>query len=385
MKILVVTHDSNFSGGANRSLYMVLTHLKDKYNVDIEVLLPKKHGQLNDKLDEAGIPWISYPYFGVISGIRNDGKDILRYAKVYVGYVIEHILAKFLGKKLKHNNYDLVYTNTRLPIVGAKIAKVLDIPHICHVREFGTVKPLWGFWNYKDVYNMSSKIILISHALYDKFAEHVPKDKLVAIHNGIDSPLGLSRAQKKDKEHFDLILTGRLVPDKGHKDAINAIELLKNKGYENIRLHIVGSSPARTHIDWYAGEIKNIVKEKGLEKQVIFHGEVNDMITLRQNMDIELMCAICETFGRVTVEGMRSGLLVIGSNTGGTTEIITDGVTGILYDQGNEYELASKIEKVYLDRAYMNKIAEQGYKYSQLNFTPEKNVKEIYEVLRSTL
>lgn len=144
MKILVVTHDSNFSGGANRSLLMVLTRLKKEYGVEIEVLLPKKKGKLNDKLTENNIPWFSHTYFGVVSGIRKDGKDILRYAKIYIGYFLEHILAIRLSKKLKNKNFDLVYTNTRLPIVGAKIAKRLKIPHICHVREFGTVKPLWG-------------------------------------------------------------------------------------------------------------------------------------------------------------------------------------------------------------------------------------------------
>ncbi|MEH7293562.1 glycosyltransferase family 4 protein [Priestia megaterium] len=382
MKILVVTHDSNFSGGANRSLYTVLTKLKSEYNVEIEVLLPKKTGQLNEKLDEANIPWFSHKYFGVISGIRNDGKDILRYGKVYVGYFIEHWLSVFLKKKLTHKNYDLVYTNTRLPIVGAKIAKSLGIPHVCHVREFGTVKPLWGFWDHQRIYDLSDKVILISHALQKKFEEYVPTDRLVTIHNGIDSPLGLPKAKKQELT-FDLLLTGRLVPDKGHKDAILAMELLKNKGYSDIRLHIVGSSPARTHISWYATEIKKMVEEKSLQNEIVFHGEVNDMVSLRSIMDGELMCAICETFGRVTVEGMRSGLLVIGSNTGGTPEIISDEKTGLLYNQGDYRDLASKIERVYLDREYMDKISEQGYKYSQINYTPDKNVEEIYSVFQN--
>lgn len=384
MKILVVTHDSNFSGGANRSLYTVLTKLKSQYNVEIDVLLPKKTGQLNEKLDEAKIPWFSHTYFGVISGIRNDGKDILRYGKVYVGYFIEHWLSVLLKKKLEHKNYDLVYTNTRLPIVGAKIAKSLGIPHVCHVREFGTVKPLWGFWDHQRIYDLSDKVILISHALQKKFEEYVPADKLVTIHNGIDSPLGLPKA-KKEEMTFDLLLTGRLVPDKGHKDAIQAMQILKNKGYSDIRLHIAGGSPTRTHIAWYEEQILKMVQDAGLEKEVTFLGEVQDMLSTRSRMDIELMCAICETFGRVTVEGMRSHLLVIGTNTGGTPEIIQDEKTGLLYEQGNPRDLAGKIEKVYKDRAYMKELTDAGYFHSQSNFTAEKNVTEIFHVFRSIL
>lgn len=384
MKILVVAHESNFTGGANRSLMMVIEKLKKMYNVEVEVLLPNKEGEFNTKLDKLGIKWYYYfPYFGVISSIRNDGKDFLRVLKVYVGYVIEHFLGIFAAHKLKNEKYDLVYTNTRLPIVGAKIAKKLHIPHICHVREFGAEKPLWGFWRYKDIYKMSDKIICISNSLADKFKEYVPDDKIVTIHNGIDSPLNLKcDFERKNKGTFDLILTGRIVPDKGQDEAINAMRVLKSKGYDNIILHIVGSSPQRTHISWYDEKIKEMVKKYNLENNVIFHGEVREMVKIREKMDVELMCAIRETFGRVTVEGMRSGLLVIGSNTGGTLEIIKDGFNGLLYEQGNYKDLASKIEKVYKDNNLYKKICKNGYNFSQNHFTPDENVKKIYDVMK---
>lgn len=385
MKILVVAHDSNFSGGANRSLFMVLSKLKREYNVDIDVLLPSKKGELNKKLTEEGIKWFSYKYFGVVSGIRHDGKDILRYIKIYIGYFIEHFLSIYLSHKLKKEKYELVYTNTRLPIVGAKIAKRLNIPHICHVREFGTVKPLWGWWRHKDIYKMSSKIICISQALANTFTEKVPSDKIVTIYNGIDSPLKLKKGYNSKSKVLNLILVGRLVPDKGQEEAIKAINILVKKNIKNIKLHIVGSSPKRTHISWYAERLEKMVKELSLEEYVEFHGEVKKMTELREKMDVELMCAICETFGRVTVEGMRSGLLVIGTNTGATPEIIENEKTGILYEQGNEYSLAEKIEKVYNNREHYMKIVEQGYKFSQVNYTPEKNVKEIYKIMKETV
>lgn len=387
MKMLVVAHDSNFSGGANRSLFMVITQLIEEYNVEVKVLLPKKNGELNNKLDEENIEWISYPYFGVVSGIRNDGKDILRYLKVYIGFLLEWILAFIVNKKLSNEHFDIVYTNTRLPIVGAEIAKKRNIPHVCHVREFGTSKPLWGFWDYKKIYKKSDKIILISHALYAKFKEHVPENKLVTIHNGINSPLDLkynsilNNENTKSGELFNLIIVGRLVPDKGHDDAIKALKILKDKGYSNIRLHIVGSTPARTRISWYKKKLEEQVSESNLNEEIIYHGEVKDMISLRSKMNVELMCALKETFGRVTVEGMRSGLVVIGANTGGTVEIIDDEVTGLLYEQGRPVDLAEKIEKVYLDTTFASKIAKQGYEFSQNNFTAEKNVSEIYQVL----
>ncbi len=382
MKILVVAHESEFTGGANRSLMMVIEKLKKQYNAEIEVLLPKSTGGFNNQLDELNIKWhYIAPYFGVISSIRNDGKDILRFGKVYIGYIIEDIISRFAVNRFKNKNYDLVYTNTRLTIVGAKIAKELKIPHVCHAREFGAEKPLWGFWDYKDVYNMSDKIICISEALKSRFEEYTASDKLVTIHNGIDSPLNLEcDYDKSEKNTFDMILTGRIVPDKGQDEAIKAMNILMKKGYRDIKLHIVGSSPKRTHIKWYETQIKDLVKEYGLKENIFFHGEIQDMVAMRKNMNVELMCAIRETFGRVTVEGMRSGLAVIGSNTGGTLEIISNNENGILYNQGSPDDLADKIEMLYLDRDMLKRIAKNGYDFSQNHFTPENNVKEIYNV-----
>ena len=232
MKILVIAHDSRVTGGANRSLFMILKGLKNKYNAEIEVLVPYRKGKLNEELESIGIKWhYFFPYFGVISSIRKDGKDILRILKVYCGYVIEILLSVIAARKFKNSNFDIVYTNTRMPIVGAKIAKKIKIPHVCHVREFGAAITLWGFWGYKQLYKQCDKIICISNALHKKFDSEVKdkENKVITIHNGIESPMGLKYNLNKNKDTFDLILVGRIVPDKGHEDAIKAMKILVEK------------------------------------------------------------------------------------------------------------------------------------------------------------
>lgn len=385
MKILIVAHNSFLDGGANRSLLMVLDILIKKYGVNPIVLVPKKEGPLIDELEDRKIDWIQCNYYGCTSNIRHDKYDILRFGRITVGYLIEIIQGYRMASKIKSDGFQLVYTNTRVICIGAKIAKYLKIPHVCHVREFGSVKPLWGFWGYKPLYNSSKKIILISEALKKKFLTYVKEDKLVTIHNGIDSDLNLNVIFEKKKDTIDVLLTGRLDPEKGHFDALNALKVLKSEGYDNVKLHIVGSESNTAHISWYKESIINFIKDNNLTNEVFLHGEVKDMVSLRNQMDIELMCAICETFGRVTVEGMRNGLCMIGSNTGGTPEIIKDGETGLLYKQGDYMDLVEKLRKVIDDKEYRIHLARKGYDFSQINFTPEKNVDAIYSVLKGCL
>ena len=55
------------------------------------------------------------------------------------------------------------------------------------------------------------------------------------------------------------------------------------------------------------------------------------------------MCSQCEAFGRVTVEAMRAGLPVCGTNSGGTPEIIDPGVNGLLSPAGDANALAANL------------------------------------------
>ena len=118
-----------------------------------------------------------------------------------------------------------------------------------------------------------------------------------------------------------------------------------------------------------------------MEDRVILEGQIEDMAAFRENMNIELMCSICEPFGRVTVEGMRSGLIVIGSNTGGTVDIIQDGYNGYLYQQGNSTDLADKIQYVIEHENEALFIAKNAIEFTKTHFTVEQNVSAINDVL----
>jgi hypothetical protein len=108
------------------------------------------------------------------------------------------------------------------------------------------------------------------------------------------------------------------------------------------------------------------------------------MVELRSKMNVELMCNPTEPFGRVTVEGMRSGLVVIGVKAGGTLDIINE-ENGLFYNKDDIDDLADKIELVYKDEKLRNKIAENAYNYSNKHFTMKENVDKIENVLKSCI
>lgn len=384
MKILAIAHESGFNGGANRSFYTVLSILKRKYQADIDVIVPKQAGEFNEALDKEGIRYQVCPYKCDFSVYRNEAKDLVK--RVYVRYINarNNMLAKQISINYKDGNYDVVYVNTRMSSFGAFLAKRLGIPLVCHVREFGNPNAIWGCWTLETVGKLSHTVIAISSAMSIELSKHIPTEKIITILNGIDYPCQGDICDNWDKETINLLLTGRVVEAKGHMDALQALVELKSRGITNVVLHIAGTVSDNTNGIKYKNILDKYIQDNNLTKNVVFCGEVKDMIAIRKKMAAELMCSICEPFGRVTVEAMRSGLLVIGSNTGGTLDIINDGDTGLLYDQGDAKSLADKIEWAIMNSQKREKIQRNGLEKSRIHFTKEENAQEIYNALLRT-
>lgn len=356
--------------------------MENSENIQFDVLVPDNQGDFVEALEKMNINHYAIKYFKVFSELKGDYKDAFRKINVYRKDLYNYFAAKKIGNKLVCNRYDAVYTNTRMSSMGSWIAQRLQIPHIIHIREFGNKNTYWGPSNLKRINKTSNRVIVISKALAKEIEKAVEKSKMVISYDGV---IYQGKEKQKSDEYVDILLTGRITEAKSQEEAVMAIAELKKRGLsELVRLHFAGSVPVNSKFARrYYNRILDLIKKYNIEKQIIFHGEVSSMDLLRQNMDIELMCAERETFGWVTVEGMRSGLLVIGANTGATPEIITNMKTGLLYTHGDARDLADKIEWVLKNPSSADEIRKNGKKFSDESFTIEENGTDVYRAIMS--
>lgn len=386
MKVLVVAHESVFLGGANRALFEILKYWNENLDVEFDVLVPEAKGDFVEKLKSISINTYCEKYYKVFSEKRKDYKNFLRNCNILYKYIYNVIKSKKIVRKIKNNNYDIVFSNTRMTSIGIDIAKRLNIPHVIHIREIGNQSTIWGPSSLKRIYKNSREIIVITEALKKEIIKKIPSDKITVSYDGVGY---YSDSFKKidNKKTLNFILTGRIAKAKGQDEAIKAMKKVKDDGYKNFVLNIVGSTASKSFYEMqYKNYLEQLIEKYDLTKNVIFWGEQKNMKEFRNNMDVELMCSECETFGWVTVEGMRSGLLVIGSNTGGTLEIIDDMKNGILYEQGNPQDLAQKIEYIFNEENNkLNAIKENGYNFANKNFSIKNNAMEIYNILKNTI
>ena len=181
-----------------------------------------------------------------------------------------------------------------------------------------------------------------------------------------------------------LLVAGQLVPHKGIHTAIQAMAHLAHRHkIGSYSLALVGSGqPA------YEAHLRALVDRAGLTGQVTFHGRVSreDMPALLQQFHVLVFPSIyAEPLARVTQEAMACGLVVVGTTTGGTQEILVDGQNGLTFAPEDPEGLASQIERLAGDPTLRRRLAEAGRRTVLERFTLDRMVAEIENYLRAVL
>lgn len=384
MEILAIAQSKDIIGGANRSFIDVLTLLRDEYGHGILVISPGE-GDFTRELDKVKIDYVCMEYKQVSFVKMGDIKDPIRWFKSVIIDNTNKRTAKKILERIIERKFDVVYINDTTNTMGYYLARRLKVPYVWHFRGYHRTINKY-LLNEKTFVNDKNGIcIAISNAMKEFMLQkrHMKPDNILVIHNGVKNP-GIRIMQPWEttiKDSLHCVHCGHLSEAKGQTESILALAELKKRGFKNIYLHLAGS-PLVSHGRSYKEILMELIDKYSLNNQVIFEGEVKNMGELRKKMHIELMCSVAEPFGRVTVEGMQVGLVVIGCDTGATPEIITDNVDGMIYHRGNTVELADKIEAVYNDHSLGNRLSQEALKTTSKKFTMEENVNQINNIIK---
>ena len=395
MKVLFVAHSGKISGGANRSLLSVMSGLINEYGIQDSVLIPECGSELEEKCQEIGIPvytaqyhscctvFKTAQYHSCCTVFKHETIDCLRMLKIWIAPVLDRILVHRIINMLP-DNFDLVYTNDRMVVIGGYLAKIWKIPHFWHIRSFLKENQTWYapfYWHILDKY--SNRIILISSQLHKTFERYINVSKLALVYNGINIS-DYSVEKKEVHDTTNLLLTGRIVPPKGQLEALNALLLLHTQYNIAAHLYFAGEIPEYDAGNYYQ-ILCTFIQQNNLDDYVHFLGEVKEISTVRSQMDIELVCSWCEAFGRVTIEAMSAKIPVIGSKTGGTLDIIEPGINGLLYELGKADDLAQKINWIIQNPDKTRIMVQNGYLRVNEQFTIHTTVEKIYSLIEQVV
>jgi len=381
MKVCFIADNSTEMTGGAQSLLALMLSLK-KYGVE-PVLLGHKQSEQLLQAQKYGIKTRVIKTKIFIYPINTN--KILTSIKYPIKRFYNFLNKSSIRKFFLEEQIEIIHMNSILASIEcAVVAAEMNIPYVWHFREYldqDHARYIKDFNFYNKYFQKAKYIIAISKDIQEYWSTKLGRDCNL-VYNGFDiNKYYIESSKKLDSQNVNCIMVGRLAEGKRQLDAIKAIEILNNKGIKNVHLNIIGYRDRFP----YDNEIKNYISSHDLKSLVALSDYTYDLKSFYINSDIGLMCSTREAFGRVTIEYMLSGLLCIGSNTGGTVELINDGDTGLLFEMGSPEALAEKIEWVLNNRKESKKILLNGQKQAMEKFSIERTASEVNSIYQKIL
>jgi len=210
-----------------------------------------------------------------------------------------------------------------------------------------------GFFLSKKV----DSVITTSNLLKNELITNgISQKKIQQIPTGVDFKLFSKTVESKKSEEFTILYVGRFAESKGVEYLVKSLSLLKDK---KIKLILVGGKKEDNNYYYIKKLIKDLLLEKKIE--LVLPISYTELPKFYQSADIFVLPSVVDGFAKVALEAMASKLPVILTSGAGISEIITNGVNGLIVEPENEVELVKKIELLKEDKSLRIKLARNGF------------------------
>jgi len=309
-------------GGAEQVVIRLVTECARRGH-QVSVLTLNRPGLFAEGLQKAGIPVVSVGKRGPFD----------------LG-VIGRLAKEFRTRKL-----DVVHTHLwganfwgRLAARRARIPVVVATEH-----NVDTWKRFHHFLLDRLLLSSTTHLIAVSHQVRQFYeARGVGLGRWRVIYNGIDTDQAPARGRGRAYRALGIGadepvvgLVGRLVSAKAPAVFLEAVAIV-SRTVPALRALIVGDGPLRP-------EVETQVRRLGLTQRVQMPGIRQDVPELLAGMDVLAFSSEREGLSMAMLEAMAAGVPVVATRVGGTPELITSGITGLLVSSGSAHELAEGI------------------------------------------
>ena len=288
------------------------------------------------------------------------------------------------------HHYDLCYLAITCHGVGflkdapfVLMAKLFRRKIVIHQHNKGMASDV-DRWPYRWLLPLcykNAKVILLSWYLYPDIEKVVPKENVVICPNGIKVQEFKSSGEQDSLEtnHVPrLLFLSNLIESKGVFVLLDALKILKDKGYSFI-------------CDFVGGETKEIdairfieeVEMRGLNGIALYlgrkYGETKEEAF--EQSDVFVLPTLNDCFPLVLLEAMAHKKPVVATNEGGIPDVVKDGENGLIAERKDSESLAHCIGRLLESEELRKRMGEDGYKKLKAQFTEEMFEKRMKEIL----
>jgi len=290
-------------------------------------------------------------------------------------------MISFIFNSLKYaKKADVILVNFEpSALAGLFIKLIYKKPVVLTVLRLVEDKGVLGLVN-KFIYKHVDDIIFISNYLQKESQRFLEFKQSKIIPLGVDVSRFDNKIRKlsKDKK-INLINIGRLIEKKGQTFLIDAVRIVNERYPNKVKLIILGWGSLK-------GELIKKVKNYKLDIQILDNVGPLEVPKYLDKSDIFILSSIVdsknetETLGVVLIEALATGLPVISTDVGGTSDIVSKEV-GFLIEPKNSQAIADKIIEFIKKPSLVDKMSRNGIEKARKVFDWDNIIKQYIEIL----
>lgn len=277
--------------------------------------------------------------------------------------LLEEIL-DLIGEK----EFDIIHTqNQAALLIGAFIKNYFQCPLVASFHETEPEKEAFGKSRSEAIISslQVDKYIVGSQYFRNQILSFgAPSEKVSLVHYGI-ARLSVSQELSKEKiresvgilpNSFILICVGRYKPRKRQIQLVEVVRQITNL-IPNFHLILAGSCNSASKE--YLNQVIQRASFKSIKKHITILQDISnvELLNLIVASDIGTMVSEIEGFGLAILEYMSFGLPVVARNVPGISEIVQDGVNGLLVNTDQDEELIRAIIRIERDKDLYSKLS----------------------------
>ncbi|OGT31933.1 MAG: hypothetical protein A2W28_04490 [Gammaproteobacteria bacterium RBG_16_51_14] len=333
-------------GGAERLVAEELTYLKDDPRFVLELHLIFEKGQFFQNVASLGVPvhvWnaphksarMLGAYLNIIRYLRQTRCDILH----------SHLLDE-IG-----------------PIVG-KLAGAKVVATVHSDKHYGAAD--------RFALSRSDLVLGCGMEVLRNISRFIPRKKVKVLKNAIHKPDNTGFCRKDILQRFDIreesklvVSLGRLARLKGYDLLIKAFRQVVTVVPDAVLL-IGGEGEERSRLD-------DLIKSSGLQENVRLPGLVSEIHEVLASCDLYVNSSRWEGLPMTLLEAIAHGRAIVATDVGGNSEVVRDGVTGILVPPDDPDRLAGAIIRMLKDDEFRNKAGNEALVLFNSDYTIDRH------------
>ena len=213
------------------------------------------------------------------------------------------------------------------------------------------LSPWLARWLFPRLLQLADKVVVVNKEVERLVIDFgISPQQVVLIPNGVDTdyfrpPSAEERAASRDTIGIAAgktlaLYVGRLEPDKGVDVLVGAWEQLPEGVSSGTMLLLVGDGAERE-------KLLEMIRLSGLQESVVVAGEKLNVRDYYWAADVFVLPSRTEGLSGALNEAMACGLPVIGSNVGGTPDVVKEHGNGLLFESEDRDDLALKLTMMW--------------------------------------